>query len=136
MTTLNKLINRLRPKITDTEIKSYSRPELLDAINESIREIRKTVIQFYDHLKFTLPSVADLTEANDTGWPVDFDELIIEYATIVLLPSDYGTKEQAKILWKQKVLSLVSTMNDSVEFIDGCYGPRWRRHVKPEVGGR
>jgi hypothetical protein len=148
MSTLNKLIYRLRLKLKDTDATTYSRYEALDAMKETLGELKTTVTKFYTHFNFVIPGEKDkrlpldcgdsivnsdmdnLTEDDDTGWPSSFDSLIIEYALILLSPGDYGTKEQAKMLWQQKVLSLASTMNIENNLIDGCYGPKSSRHIK------
>lgn len=119
MSFISTLTYRLRLKVKDTDAITYSKYDVLDAMKEALRELRKTVVQFYSHLNFTVPATADVTEASETGWPVEFDELLIEYAVISLANGDYNTKEQAKMLWKQKVLSLASTMDAGVDVING-----------------
>jgi len=149
MSILKTLIYRLRLKLKDTDATTYSSYDISDAINETLRELKKIVTQYYDHLDFLAPNkeVAGqdlpinsgetivesdsngITEDEETGFPVDFDELIIEYAIILLAVNDYATKEQAKALWKQKVISLASTMDKSINLLDGCYESYGRRHI-------
>lgn len=129
MTTLKKLAYRLRLKLKDTDSKTYSKYEVLDSINESIRELRRIVTQFHSQLSFPVPNTRELTEASPTGWPDEFNELIIEYTLILLSSGDYSSKEQAKMLWQQKVLSQASSMDESVNLIHGCYETKAHRHI-------
>lgn len=121
MTTLNKLIVKVRLKVRDTDMVTYSPYEVLLAINESINELKKTVTQYYRVLSFIVPDVLELTPSDETGFPTDFDDLIIEYALQELLPGDYMAKEQIKSYWKTKVISMASKFNSSNCLIQAAF---------------
>jgi len=144
MSAVSAIIYRLRLKLKDMDAVNYSKYEIQDALDETLSEMNILVKQYYEHLTFMdqdnekLPleegeTVVDAdgeVEFEETGFPDEFNSLIIEYAIIMLSSGDYGTKEQAKELWKQKVVSLAGTFNDENILIDGCYGPgaSRRRH--------
>ena len=118
---LSKLIFRLRLKLKDTGQVSLSKYEILEAFNEAIRDTRKIVTRFYSKVSFTLPEEKDLLENEESGFPTDFDDLIIERAFIVLSPGDYGAKEQAKSFWEKKVISLAGKFDRSNFMIEGSF---------------
>jgi len=150
MSAVSAIIYRLRLKLKDMDAVNYSKYEVKDALDETISEMKTLVKQYYGHLTFmdqdkeNLPldegeTVVDANgevEFEETGFPDEFNGLIIDYAIIVLSPGDYATKEQAKVLWQQKVLSLASTFNDENNLINGCYGLRASRRRHSTKHGR
>ncbi|MBP2644274.1 MAG: hypothetical protein H6Q67_2161 [Firmicutes bacterium] len=148
MSAVSAIIYRLRLKLKDMDAVNYSKYEIQDALDETLSEMNTLVKQYYGHLTFmdqdneNIPldegeRVVDAdgeVEFEKTGFPDEFNNLIIDYAIILLSPGDYATKEQVKQLWQQKVLSLGSTFNNDNNLLDGCYGPISRRYWHKKRG--
>jgi hypothetical protein len=131
---VKKLIGRLRFKLSDTDMVSCSQYEIMESINETLRELRKVVTRYYNKLNFEVPPIADVIESSETGWPVEFDDLILDYLQILLLPGDLGTKEQAKMLWQQKVISEASQFDTGIYLLHGYFNKKHKPILK--VGDR
>jgi len=148
MSAVSEIIYRLRLKLKDMDAVNYSKYEVQDALDETLSEMNTLVKQYYGHLTFidqdneklpleegeTVINSDGEVEFEETGFPDEFNGLIIEYAIILLSPGDYATKEQAKQLWQQKVLSLASTFNNDNNLMDGCYGSRSSRYRRKKSG--
>ncbi|MBP2643965.1 MAG: hypothetical protein H6Q67_1852 [Firmicutes bacterium] len=148
MSTVNKIVYRLRLKLKDMDESTCSKYEVQDALDETLTEMRNLVTQFYSHISFMEQKQDDLpleegetvidadgeVEFEEMGFPEEFNGIIIEYALILLSPGDYATKEQAKQLWQQKVLSLASTFSNENILLDGCYGPESSGHRRKKRG--
>lgn len=128
---VKELVFRLRYKLQDAGAISFSPYEVLAALNEALRELRKVVRQFYRRLSITMPDVEELTEEDHTYWPTEFDDLINEYVLITLLPGDYMGKEQAKEYWRQKVISTAGQFKADAPLMHGTFPP----HPKPPHHG-
>lgn len=111
MTTLNTLSLRARMQLGDTNLQKISPYEITDALNETIRELRKTVTQYYTTLSFTVPAKGAKTNTDDSGWPDEFDELMVDYACILLTPADFSTKKQLKEAWRSWVMRQTAQYN-------------------------
>lgn len=120
---VRELITRLRYKVKDAGAISLSSHEVLAALNEALRELRKVVRQFYRHLSVTIPDVEELTEDDNTYWSTEFDDLINDYVLIVLLPGDYSGKEQAKEYWRQRVIATAGQFKIDAPLMHGTFPP-------------
>jgi hypothetical protein len=108
-------------KLRDMDGAQYSSYEIIDAINETIRELWQVVTLYYQRLTFPVPEPAVLTEMDATGWPEVFDGLIIDYCLVLLMPGDYLAKEQVKDYWRMKVISLAGSMKKEKSLQADCW---------------
>lgn len=108
---VSNIAMRVRIKLRDLSVSKFNPFEVLEAINEALRELRVMAVRYYAKYSFTIPGEGDLNEIDDTEWPSVFDDVIIEYAYLYLSDGEYTAKEQAKTLWRQKVLGLLSQFN-------------------------
>lgn len=116
MTTANKIATRVRNKVRDLPILKYGTFEMIEAINEALRELYALSKKYYNKYSFTVPSVIEIESLEDEiEWPSYFDDLIIEYSVIALTDGDYSTKEQVKDYWRKKAISLLSEMNTETQ---------------------
>ena len=108
MSTVNKLIVKIRLKLSDLEVKIYSPYEVIEAINEAKQELLTTAEKYYASYSFKYDKNDIEADDNDSGWPDFFDNTLVECAVIILSPGDYLAKEQAKENWRRKTVSLLS----------------------------
>ncbi|MDF2499300.1 MAG: hypothetical protein K0Q77_14 [Anaerosporomusa subterranea] len=132
MSILNKLVIKVRLKLRDMDAAKYSAYEVMDAMNETISELRQVVKLYYKKLTFPIPEPAKLKAEDETGWPDDFDNLIIEHCIILLAPGDYSAKEEAKVYWKGKVISLAGTMRKEKIMQADCWNLNYNDEVEEE----
>ncbi|TCL39955.1 hypothetical protein EV210_101153 [Anaerospora hongkongensis] len=136
MSIIKTLVIKVRLKLRDMDAAKYSAYEVMDAINETISELRQVVKLYYKQMTFPIPDAVKLKESDETGWPDDFDSLIIDHSLILLSAGDYATKEEAKSYWKSKVISLAGTFKKEKIMQADCWNLRYNDEIEDdeEVG--
>jgi hypothetical protein len=104
-------------------MQKYSQWELITTLNEVLRNLNSAVTNNFKGFAFTVPSVMTLAETDETGWPTEYDDLIVEGALIALTAKDYATLETANQAWRQKVIALTSVINRNQLIVDAAANP-------------
>jgi len=112
---------RIRRRLNDVHKVQVSSWELLEAVNDALRELRKIVLQYFRSLTFGIPEEGDVSESSVTGWPIEFDELITNYCIYSLSGLSIADFEQVKMLWQSKVVAQAGTMDTSLNTVKSCF---------------
>jgi len=91
--------------------------ELLETVNKARAELRRIIDQYFDPPNFDVPDRAKVTEDDVLGWPVEFDELIIDYCVHSLS----GLSAEIKAHWIQRVVRQAESMDKRIHIVRGYY---------------